>query len=444
MSRASSVGRDVLPLLRVAVVLRDQIAELGLGEVVGVLEGRLAVLAAVLVVVVPGRARPVEVDQPLDLLAHAIPLVELRVRLDDRRLEIRRLLVHRVLVDQQLVRLDLEVPFPLVVEQGAEPGRVPNGDLLVALLLEVRERGLDLIDVGEEPGEVTEGLGLELDRLLIGGLLGAGDDVLQLDDARRELLDVVVAPGELVERVVVDAGGLRGERALERGARPAHVVVVEEVLSELEVGVRHEPALRELLDQLPVVVDRSLLVARLVLVVAEVEEDLVVTLVRGVFGQNTLVELERVQLDELGFPKEILDLRGLSPLPAVGPLVVRRLVGVHLDAVAILGLLPVQLGEAEDHLRLAPFGRLRNELLELLDRLVAHLVGLAGPGDFLRVEAGLDLERCRALTGERVRGVRRSGIRPSGGRLGCGLTLGLRMCGGHRGPDRERQHDRRE
>ncbi len=360
---------------RLLVVVRGGLAEHllddGLGLVDGVLVGGVCPR--------PRRVTAVLAAEAIDLLEDPILLAHLAVGLDDVVLVVGVAVRLGILEDQATVGLDGLLVLALLEVQVAQAAEHGLDEVLLAELGEVLVGLVHLAGVGEEADQVLEGLVFEVHLQLVGALLlhRVGHDGLHRVDGLAVLADVVVAPGQLVERegvlvrVAVGGGLLVGHQ------RGVGVVVVEVVLADAHEGVGDEGALGVELDQLLVGLEGLVAVAELVVRFAHVVGGLVGPGVAGVVPEDVLVELDRLAL-----PVVRLAVVGRHALRVTAVVVEAGvegdLEGLHLAQVQLAALLEVQVCQAQHHLGAAvALDPLREQALEAANRLEPRLLGQA-------------------------------------------------------------------
>ena len=329
-----------------------------------------------LVAAPPLAALPVGGHEPL---ARRLLLAEAAVALpggDDLRLDLGCLGSERRALEDQLVGLHrLGVPG-LVEEDVAEP-LVDLG--LVGPATHRLEEGPRTGHaapplVGEADGGVLHRLGPHLARGGLAGLLRPLHVVVEQLDERRhraaEVVHAVVGPAQLVDGAGVEGVARIGLDLREGLGRPLQRVglhLVEVPVAQPHPGLRDERAVRVALDEGVVGAPRLLLLPHLAEAVGQQVVDAVEEAVLGEAGDEPLVERD-------GAGVALQRLRGSVPPLGHGALHLLAPLG-ELLAVLVVGLLVVQLGQAEHGVR-SEAGIVRiaaEKLLELRDGVLALL-----------------------------------------------------------------------
>ena len=237
--------------------------------------------------------------------------------------------------------------------------------------MQVRGRAVDGVDLRVRQHDVLQRLGLELDAIFRAAF-GIGDHFLELFDRALIFAGVVIAPCQLVDGERIQLRQLEAGCLFECRPRTRQIVRLEKVLAHLHVRVGDESALRILLDQRVVILDRILLLPCFVQVVGDDEEHLVLALVVRIVLQNDLIKPERFFPIRVAGPGIHLGLFALALLHPSGICVVVILV---LLQVYVARFLPPQFRQLEIEVGL-PFavGNLGNDRLQIGDQLVALLV----------------------------------------------------------------------
>src|SRR5262249_13847392 len=146
-------------------------------------------------------------------LAYPIPLAKALVALHDRLLDFGSFWSVRGGRKQPSEDVDRALMVAGVVELLSQPSDQFDSALWRGVLLEVGKPLISLAQLDEEAYRIHEGFVLEVENL-VAARVGEGDHLLELLESAARLAGVVVAPGQLVERVGIDFRDLAGERLL--------------------------------------------------------------------------------------------------------------------------------------------------------------------------------------------------------------------------------------
>ena len=376
------VRRDALRLLRLLVVIRDELAHRTLSQIIGACQRRFVLRIRLR----PPALWPVGLHELLelnpDLVAHPLALI----RLDDVRLVGWILWVMRYFINDHPVDLDGRIPFACIEVNVRQASHEMVGLLARSMLRVIVARLVGCVDLGPRENHVAQSFILELDLVLalasspaIYGVFLVRYDLLKSSERVIVGPGVEVTPGELVEREGVNLRNLESQGLLVGLPRLLQIVRVEEVLPHLHIGVGHKLRVRILANQLPVPADCLFFLARLVKVVGKVEEDLILAGIGRILPKDLLVKIDGLLPVEIRMAAVYLGL--LQPLRSrillIGKPLVAGVVLSHFGKIDKLALLPPELRQLKKEIRLLrTVLDFRDDLLQFRDLFIALLIGL--------------------------------------------------------------------